>query len=78
MDRCDHNIYDKLLQSCTEFTNKRINEFQILAGSFFKAWVELNGMARVTNYIHMLGSSHIMEFLYIFRKVFTARLGAPE
>ena len=27
-------------------------------------------MARVTNYIHMLGSGHIMEFLYRYRNLY--------
>ena len=61
---------DKLLQSQTEFTNDRIEEFQMIVDTFFKGWVELNGMAGVTNYIHMLGSGHITEFLYRYRNLY--------
>ena len=56
------NKLNKLMCSRVEFTDKMIEEFQNLADSFFTTWVSLNGMARVTNYIQMLGSGHLTEF----------------
>ena len=47
-----------------------IIEFRDLADSFFKQWVSLTGMARVTNYIHLLGSGRLMEFLYKYRNLY--------
>ena len=32
---------------------------------FFHAWVELHGEERVTNYAHMLGTGHMMEYEYL-------------
>ena len=56
--------------SRVEFTGKMIEEFQSLADYFFITWVSLNGIAGVTNYIHMLGSGHLMEFLYKYRNLY--------
>ena len=61
---------DKMLQLRVDFTDEMIEDFQKLADSFFRTWVSLNGMAGVTNYIHMLGSGHIKEFLYKYRNLY--------
>jgi hypothetical protein len=37
--------------------------FQDLIDDFFELWVSLFGCAGVTNYIHLLGSGHILYFL---------------
>ena len=58
------------MTSRLEFSDEMIEEFQSLADSFFKGWVSINGMAGVTNYIHMLGSGHLMEFLYKYRNLY--------
>ena len=61
---------NKLICARVEFTDEMIEEFQCLADSFFTKWVSLNGMAGVTNYIHLLGSGHLMEFLYKYRNLY--------
>ena len=61
---------DQLMNCRVEFTDKIITKFQKLADNFFKGWVELNELAGVTNYIHMLGSGHLMEFLKRYRNLY--------
>jgi hypothetical protein len=40
--------------------------FQDLADEFFEIWVEIFGPEGVTNYIHLIGSSHMLYFLQHF------------
>ena len=61
---------DKLMNVRVEFTDTMIDEFQSLADSFFKSWVELNGREGVTNYIHLLGAGHLSQFLYKYRNLY--------
>ena len=61
---------NKLICARMEFTDDMIEEFQSVADAFFLKWVSINGLAGVTNYIHMLGSGHLMEFLYKYRNLY--------
>ena len=61
---------NKLMTSCVYFMDKMMEEFQDLANSFFHKWETLCGMAGVTNYIHLLGSRHLMEFFYRYRNLY--------
>ena len=61
---------DKLMNTRSEFSDEMIENFQKLADKFFKSWVKLTGMAGVTNYIHMLGSGHLREFLIKYRNLY--------
>ena len=61
---------DKLMNSRVEFTDTMIEEFQSLADSFFKSWVDLNEREGITNYIHLLGAGHLSQFLYKYRNLY--------
>jgi hypothetical protein len=37
--------------------------FQDLMDDFFQAWIELFGVDGISNYIHMLGSGHMLYFI---------------
>jgi len=55
----------KILRKRSEFTEQDINNFQLKIDDFFRAYVEQSGAGTegVTNYIHMLGSSHISYYM---------------
>jgi hypothetical protein len=53
----------KLLTSHRELSVEEIEHFQFLIDDFYEIWIEVFGSEGVTNYIHMLGSGHIMYFL---------------
>jgi hypothetical protein len=40
-----------------------MEQFQDNADKFFNLWVEVFGRDGVTNYIHLLGSGHMLYFL---------------
>lgn len=47
-----------------------IVEFQEQADLFFQNWIRLHGREGVTNYIHMLGSGHICEYLFYWGNLY--------
>ena len=59
-----------LLRKKDNFTNDEIASYQSHADRFFQAWIGLWQKEGVTNYIHMIGSGHIAEYLYKW-KTFT-------
>jgi hypothetical protein len=61
----DYRETMKILQKCSEYTEEDINNFQSKIDYFFTAYVEKSGAGkeRVTNYIHMLSSSHITYYM---------------
>lgn len=46
-----------------DFTDNMINSFQNDMDNFFQIWAELNGEAGISNYVHMLGSGHVVVYL---------------
>ena len=60
--------YEILLRK-ENLDNSTIFEFQKQMDLFFADWVELHGENGVTNYAHMLGSGHIMEFLLHYKNL---------
>jgi len=52
-----------LLQQHRILTADEIEIFQDCMDDFFELWVELYGEEGITNYIHLLGSGHILYFL---------------
>ena len=52
-----------------ELDDDTIWSFQRSIDFFFAEWVELHGEEGITNYCHMLGSGHIMEFFLYFRNL---------
>jgi len=53
----------KLLCKKTNLTVDKLESFQSHVDAFFVLWVNLTGHEGVTNYIHMLASGHISEYL---------------
>jgi len=53
----------KLLRQKTNLSSGEIERFQSHVDAFFVIWVNLTGHEGVTNYIHMLASGHISEYL---------------
>jgi len=47
----------------TNLTVGKLESFQSHVDQFFAIWVNLTGHKGVTNYIHMLASGHISEYL---------------
>ena len=53
-----------------DFTDEDITAFQKTIDEFFQDWVELHGIAGVTNYIHMLGAGHISAYMVEWRNLY--------
>jgi hypothetical protein len=53
----------KILTTHRALTEDEMEEFQDLVDDFFEIWVELFGMDGMTNYLHLLGSGHVLYFL---------------
>jgi hypothetical protein len=53
----------QILTRHSEHSDDDIEEFQTLIDDFFAQWVDIFGHEGITNYIHMLGSGHIMYFM---------------
>jgi hypothetical protein len=58
------------LRQHADFTDDDIAEFQHDFDLFFRDWVELYGKNGLTNYIHLLSSGHISEYLYKWRNLY--------
>jgi hypothetical protein len=50
--------------------NEEILEFQRNANIFFRKWVDLEGYNGMTNYIHLMGSGHLSEYMFQYRNLF--------
>jgi hypothetical protein len=53
----------KILTRHSEPNDDDIEEFQSLIDDFYEKWIEIFGDEGITNYIHMLGSGHVMYFM---------------
>jgi hypothetical protein len=55
-----------------EYTDDDIDQFQNKIDDFFSAYVETSGASKegITNYIHMLGSSHIKYYMKQHRNLY--------
>lgn len=53
----------RMVRSKEDMTQQQILEFQKSSDLFFQMWVQLHGREGITNYVHMLGSGHIYEYL---------------
>ena len=60
----------KLLRQKADFTDGGICAFQEAIDAFFQDWVSLHGLDGMTNYIHLLGSGHIAEYLFRHRNLY--------
>jgi hypothetical protein len=61
----DYSDAMKILRKWSEYTENDIKNFKLKIDDFFAAYVEQSGAGKevVTNYIHMLGSSHISYYM---------------
>ena len=59
-----------LLRKRDDFTNTEIATYQNHADKFFQAWVHLWQIEGITNYIHMIGSGHIADYLYKWKNLY--------
>jgi len=68
----DYNEAMKILRKSSEHTDEDIKTFQLKIDSFFTNYVELSGAGKegVTNYIHMLGSAHLMYYMKVHRNLY--------
>ena len=46
-----------------DFSDKHIDNFQVQCDHFFAKWVNLHIEAGVGNYIHMIGTGHLLYYL---------------
>jgi hypothetical protein len=59
-----------LLQKKEDFTNETITAYQCHADKFFQAWVCLWQKEGITNYMHMIGSGHLADYLYKWNNLY--------
>jgi hypothetical protein len=56
-----------LLSLHCELTEEEMDHFQELIDDFYEIWLDIFGDKGITNYIHMLGSGHILYLLKRYR-----------
>ncbi|KAI2505453.1 hypothetical protein MHU86_8976 [Fragilaria crotonensis] len=59
-----------LLRKKEDFTNDMIASYQSHADKFYQAWLQLWQKEGVTNYLHMMGSGHIADYLYKWKNLY--------
>jgi hypothetical protein len=60
----------KLLRQKTEFTNEEIVECQVAIDEWYQVWWRLEGRDGITNYVHLLSSGHIADYLFRHRNLY--------
>jgi hypothetical protein len=58
------------LRTRHDMSNVEIESFQNEFDHFFQIWVGMYGDEGVTNYLHMLASGHIMEYLFKYKNLY--------
>jgi hypothetical protein len=53
-----------------ELHNEEILEFQCNADIFFCKWVDLEGYNGMMNYIHLMGSGHLSEYMFHYQNLY--------
>ena len=66
----NYRIAMVLLRKKDDFTNEMIASYQCHADKFFQAWVGLWQKEGITNYIHMIGSGHIADYLFKWKNLY--------
>ncbi len=59
-----------MLRTRHNMLNVEIKSFQNEFDHFFQIWVGMYGDEGVTNYLHMLASGHIMEYLFKYKNLY--------
>jgi hypothetical protein len=62
-----------MLRTKHDMSNDEIQAFQYQFDHFFQIWVGMYGDEGVTNYLHMLASGHIMEYLFKYKNLYKYR-----
>ena len=59
-----YRLFMKILRKKgSNYTQQELTSFQYHLDHFFQLWVELHGRQGVTNYLHMVGSGHMLEYM---------------
>jgi hypothetical protein len=66
----NYRIAMVLLRKRDDFTNPEIASYQHHADLFFQAWIRLWQKEGITNYIHMIGSGHISDYLFKWKNLY--------
>jgi hypothetical protein len=66
----NYRIAMVLLRKREDFTNAMIATYQQHADKFYQAWVMLWQKEGITNYLHMIGSGHIADYLYKWKNLY--------
>jgi hypothetical protein len=64
-----YNAATLLMRQRTDYTDADIYTFQSNIDDFFQVWVKLHSHTGCTNYIHMLSSGHIAEYMFRWRNL---------
>ena len=66
----NYRISMVLLRKKEDFTNETIAAYQCHDDKFFQAWVCLWQKEGITNYMHMIGSGHLANYLYKWNNLY--------
>lgn len=66
----NYRISMVLLRKKDDFTNVMVATYQCHADKFFQAWIHLWQKEGVTNYLHMIGSGHVAEYLFKWKNLY--------
>jgi hypothetical protein len=64
-----YNAASLIMQKKTDYTDTDIYTFQTKIEDFFQVWVQLHSLFGCTNYIHMLSSGHIAEYMFCWQNL---------
>jgi hypothetical protein len=64
-----YNAATSIMHQKKYFTDDEIHQFQLNIDDFFQVWVRLYSYAGCTNYIHLLSSGHIAEYMFRWRNL---------
>jgi len=64
-----YNAAALIMRQKTDYTDEDIYNFQYNIDDFFQVWVKLHSHTGCTNYIHMLSSGHIAEYMFRWRNL---------
>jgi hypothetical protein len=59
-----------MLRQKADFTDQDIWSYQKVADKFYASWMNLTGTEGLTNYIHMMGAGHLMDYLLYWRNLY--------
>ena len=55
--------HENLARKGSDYTDQELTLFGHHLDHFFQLWVELHGRQGVRNYLHMIGSGHMLEYM---------------